>query len=183
MELNSSLFSSETPLLNGAKSVPLLTFPIEKQIMSNWCWAAITASVCRYYNGPNLNQKQIVAIITGKAICATSPPIPFCNETADIGVAFKSVNHLETPINSSLSPTDIVKFLTNGQVIGCQIYLPALGGGHAVIIYGAFADSNDRLILRVADPADSTLLIMPYQQFRTNYKNSGGQWIRSYITQ
>lgn len=182
MKLNSSLFTFEKSVANGTKSLPLLTFPIESQIMSNWCWAAITASICRYYNGPLLNQKQIVANVTGKAICAVSKPIPFCNETADIGKAFHSVNHLEVPINFPLTPLDTVKFLDKGRLIGCQIFLPSLGGGHAVIIYGAFADSNNRLLLRVADPADSTLLIIPYQQFRSNYKNSGGQWIRSYIT-
>lgn len=181
MHLNSSLFSSVAPLQSGIQPA-LINFPIEKQLMSNWCWAAVTASVCRFYNGPPINQKQIVAKVKAKPICATSPLIQFCNDTANIDDALQSVGHLAQPFNQALSVQHTINELAGGKPISCQLYLPSLGGGHAVIIYGAFADTSNKLMLRVADPADGMLLVMPYQQLLNNYRNVQGQWIRSYTT-
>ncbi|SEK17711.1 papain-like cysteine protease family protein [Parapedobacter koreensis] len=182
MELNPALFIPAEMVGIGNRSVTLLDFPIEKQGMSNLCWAAVTASVCKYYGSPSLSQKQIVAKVTGKPICATSPPVPYCNDTADLGVALNSINHLGQSFNGSLSQEDVVSYLNDGHLIGCQLYLPHLGGGHAVIIYGAFNDTTGNLMLRIADPNDPILLSMTYPQFLNNYRNVKGQWIRSYLT-
>ncbi|EDM35386.1 hypothetical protein PBAL39_12990 [Pedobacter sp. BAL39] len=183
MKLNSSLQSSNAAALKGGQPDSLVGFPIQQQRMSNWCWAAVTSSVCEFYNGPVLTQRQIVAQVKNKPICATSPPIPFCNDTADIGQAFNHVGHLHQNFNGPLSPADVIHFLSNHHLIGCQLYMPSLGGGHAVLIYDAYSDSQGNLFLRVADPADAMLLSISHQKFLQNYRGVGGQWRRSYTTQ
>ena len=71
--------------------------------------------------------------------------------------------------------------MATSHPVGCQLYLPPLNGGHAVVVYAAFPGPTE-LMLRVADPADGALLTMPYSQFRSNYRNTGGTWLRSYTT-
>lgn len=183
MKLNSSLHSLNATALKGGQPTTSAGFPIERQNMSNWCWAAITASICQFYKGPLLTQRQIVAQVKNKPICATSRPIPYCNDTADVGLAFHHVGHLHQHFEHPLSPSDVIGFLTNHHLIGCQLYMPSLGGGHAVVIYDAYSNSEGSLFLRVADPADGMLLTISHHNFLHDYRSVGGQWLRSYTTQ
>ena len=168
MELNKIFFNTNSKFKIGIATGVVQNFLIEKQIMSNWCWAAATVSICRHYGNATFNQKQIVASITGKQICATSPPIGYCNDKADLGIALNRAGRLENSFTSALPAAEVVKYNTNNRPIVCQLYLPALGGGHAVIIYGSFTDLAGNLMLEVADPADGNLLITPYNQFINN---------------
>lgn len=181
LNLTSSNLLSSISLANPGLAANAV-FNIERQMMSKWCWAACTVSICKYYNSPQISQKQLVAQVNNKPFCATGPLIPFCNDPADLGDALRAVGHLSASFESQLSEGTMVDSLNARQPVGCQLYLPYLGGGHAVIVYACYRSSDGSYIFRVADPADGALLIMRYQEIQSNYRGSTGRWLRSYTT-
>lgn len=182
MKLDQSLWGNYTTVGTSGPAVDVLNFTIQKQLMSNWCWAAVTESINNFYKGTPISQASIVAKVIDKPICALGKPIPLCNEMADLSYALNSVGHLKTNLNNALSPIDTANCIANGNPLGCQLYLPSLGGGHVVVIYGTYQNNHGTMMLCVADPKDSAQLVMPYKLFLNNYRGIGGQWVRSYIT-
>jgi len=157
---------------------------IQRQRFSNWCWAASTLFVCDCYDThDNLNQPKLVARVLNIPACASEFPSPACNRTHDLGDAFERVDHLQNSINQPLSPTELINRFNNGEgPIGCQMILPETGGGHAVVMIDAIRNSVGRFFVKVGDPADGSILTIPYEVFRNNYRGHGGYWIRSYTT-
>ena len=182
MQLQSSFtpaaFSSAQPGLSGSTG----SFPIEQQIMSNWCWACCTVAICQFYNTPVADQYHVVSAITGIPRCAVPPPVAICNTAVDLAVALTHYGRLGREQDTALNETDTLSYVGNGRTpVGCQLNLPNIGG-HAVVIYNGYRSASGQLVLNVADPADGALLTMTYSQLLGNYRNSGGNWIRSYIT-
>ena len=183
MQLQSSFtplaYSAAQPALAGGTG----SFPIEKQIMSNWCWVCCTLAVCRFYGTPIADQYHLVATITGIPRCAVPPPVAVCNIAVNLADPLKYYGHLNQEQDAALSESDTLSYVSDGRVpIGCQLLLPNIGG-HAVVIYNGYRSASGQLVLNIADPADGALLTMTYAQLLSNYRNSGGNWIRSYITQ
>jgi hypothetical protein len=156
-------------------------FPIERQLMTNWCWAACTQSVCEYYGtNQGITQKRLVAIALKLPICNTPRYFPACNKTYDFGTSLDYVGHLDgDPVESSLAEDNVSAAVRHG-VIGCQMEIPRIGG-HAVLIISARRDSTGTLFLHIADPSDASILTMRYQQFRNDFRGTGGRWIRTYF--
>lgn len=157
---------------------------MQRQRLSNWCWAASTLFVCSWYQThAGLTQAQLVARVLQQPICSTGVPYPACNKLHDLGIAFAHVGHLSgQPVNTPLTPAELViLFQQGGRPIGCQMLLPEIGG-HAVVIINGRVNEAGKLFLQVGDPADGAILTMPYEIFRNNYRGHGGYWVRSYIT-
>lgn len=157
-------------------------FLIERQLMSNWCWAACTKSVCEFYGtNPGITQKRLVATALKLPACNTTRFFPACNKGFDLGISLDFVGHLQgDPVNSSLSENDVAVALKRG-IIGCQLDVPSIGG-HAVLIISGRRDPSGSLFVHVADPSDASILTMSYLKLRNNFRGLGGRWIRSYFT-
>ena len=158
----------------------LTEFVIERQLMTNWCWAACTTSVCEHFNtNPGLTQKKLVSTRLQIPACNTPKFFPACNKTEDLGKALQFVGHLAgDPVQSSLTAEQVIDALKN-HFIGCQMDIPGVGG-HAVLIVSGKLDAGS-LFVHVADPSDASILTMSYLQLRNNFRGLGGRWIRSYF--
>ncbi len=184
MELSNNLaqpLASVGTMAGPAGFIPR-TFPVQRQLLSNWCWAASTLGISLYYHKPPpFTQQQFVAQALNQPICGMAAPNPYCNQTFDFGQALKTVGHLKTPaIPNPLLPNDLYNALQQAPV-GCQMILPTLGG-HAVVVVDGYYDGGGQLIVRVADPMDGTIVVMPFDQFRNNFRKTGGYWARTYLT-
>ena len=157
-------------------------FPIERQRMSNWCWAACTVSVCTFYERTQtFSQQKLVASVLDMPVCASIRPFPACNKTFDFGRALQRVGHLSgDAIESPLTPQDLANGLRRGPV-GCQMEIPQIGG-HAVIVISGKLNTSGALLLRVADPSDGSILSMSFSALRNNFRGLDGRWVRSYFT-
>ena len=189
MQLNPSLDGSLALVYPIVKSDLTATYPVEQQLMYNWCWAATAVSLCKFYHDLDIpNQQQFVARLTHKSICAAGPLKPYCNVIADLGAAMQLSGHLNKPYPSPLKPSDILTFNEGGSFlpIVCQMFLPqpgtGMGIGHAVSIIGANDNGQGGLTLWVADPGDGTICSMDYNQLVGNYRNRRGRWLRTYTT-
>jgi hypothetical protein len=90
------------------------------------------------------------------------------------------VGHLNgDPIDSFLTQDQLVATI-NQNFIGCEMDIPSVGG-HAVLIVSTTKDPSGSLFVHVADPSDASVLTIPYQQLRDNFRGLNGKWIRSYI--
>jgi len=158
-------------------------FPVERQRMSNWCWAACTVSLCNFYARSEIfSQPQIVARILNMPGCNSSMPFPSCNKIFDFGLALNDVGHLDgNEVENPLSAGDLLNSLNRGRPIGCQMDIPQIGG-HAVVIISGRSDNSGLLVLRVADPSDGSILTMSFVALRNNFRGLGGRWVRSYFT-
>jgi hypothetical protein len=158
-------------------------FPVQQQLMSNWCWAASTVAICAFYNDGNTpGQRQLVAQVTGKPIAEAGPLLPFFNDTADLGAVLQSSGHLDQSFDNVLDPETLQSYLQKNNPVGCQLYLPDLGAGHCVVITSCYNDAQGNLLLKVADPMDGSLLDVLYDDLVNNFRNNGGTWQRTYTT-
>jgi hypothetical protein len=180
MQLSSTLSNSNYQLGNNLSGSTLSDFPIQQQKMSNWCWAACTSSICDFYNdNPVPTQPQLEATLNNKPSCAYVQT-DFCNDTCDVLDALTNVGHLNQAYDNILSPSVVINELDAKRPICCQMDVPGIGG-HAVIIVEA-QQSNTKLLLQIADPANGQIIPMLYEDFRDNYRGAGGTWNRSYTT-
>jgi len=159
-----------------------IEFPIVKQQMSNWCWAACTVSVCSFYDSlSSVSQKKLAADLLRQPVCNTPRFFTACNKILDLGDSLHYVGHLNGQVvQSFLTPEQIDSSIGNRNPIGCQIDVPGIGG-HAVLIVSGKKDATGQLFLHVADPSDASILTMPYLQLRNNFRGLGGRWIRTYL--
>src|SRR5436305_8639393 len=77
-----------------------LTFEIEQQKCSEWCWAAVTAAVCQCYGDTSTTQQCEVANLVlrlGIDNCndcdCEEDPSAMCNQSKNIAVALNAVRH------------------------------------------------------------------------------------------
>jgi len=153
----------------------------ERQIMTNWCWAASTVVISKYYNpAGNLNQRQVVAKLLNKPPCALPMPNPICNVKQDFSVSLNTYGYLAQAVNTTVSQDDLINSIKNKRLVGCQMDFSDMGG-HAIVITNII-NSQSQVYLEIADPAVDSLFNISYQQFRDNYRGLGGQWARTYFT-
>jgi len=157
-----------------------ISFPIEEQLHSNWCWAACTVAVCRYYDSyPGITQPRLVAQVFDFPPCETGIPYPRCNQNCDFAIPLKHVGHLMgDTIDDPLSELQLLGALQSGMV-GCQIDVPIIGG-HAVLVVSAKKDSG-KAMFHVADPSDGSMNTMSFYELRNNFRETHGRWVRSYM--
>lgn len=158
-------------------------FPIERQRMSNWCWAACTTAISSFYEGGHtFTQQQLVASILNQPLCRSINPSSSCNKKVDFGFALEKVGHLSGDVvEDPLSSVELITALRRGTPVGCQLDIPQIGG-HAVVAILGKLDTSGILFVRVADPSDGSILTMSFSSLRNNFRSTGGRWVRSYFT-
>lgn len=164
----------------AAKRVAI-DFAMQDQCYSNWCWAAVAASIAGYY-AANTSWRQ--CMIANKELhrrdCCEVP----CHED---GVAYNVVNTLGSPLHR-VRHLASVKFrqatreevrheLEAGQPVCVRTEWRG-GGAHFVAI---IAYSEDSDMLSVCDPLHGRSEIL-FDRFRDAYTLSRGHWTHSYYT-
>jgi hypothetical protein len=160
----------------------VMNFRIQRQQMSNWCWAAVCCSLRTfYYPDEKITQGDIVATELNLPYCKASP-LPPCNQKRELDEILGTYNLLaglsENPVEADPVRNEIIRH----RPVCCQIYYENVGG-HFVVIYGfGYADpsNTDSFSLYVADPMDGGSRFLTLQQLKVNYR--GGQWVRTYFT-
>jgi Peptidase_C39 like family len=156
---------------------PLTKFKGQAQGQTNWCWAAVAASIADYYdNKPFVDQCKVVnatlSLPTGVDCCNT-PGSTDCNKTVgDMAVPLLNTGNWKAsdPVWLRKLPpmSAVVKEIDNCRPIAMSINWlsgPGTGNGHGLAIIGYVKDpSGDQLI--IWDPGKSFPGEPPY---------SGGQ--------
>jgi hypothetical protein len=164
----------------------MLPLRIQKQLLENWCWAAVTSSISFYYN-KNMRgwqQSQLAGRLLD-GICANinrnnadSAP-GLCDRQLDIARPLSATGHFAGQQNRPLTPEEIVSQINSGFPVCCQVLWTGLTASHFVVLYGY---EGNRLIIGDPDPDDGGAFFVDYHTFLNNYRN-GGQWVRTIATQ
>ena len=177
------LESSAVPLglidASGGGPMPVsktLSFVVQHQLQTNWCWAAVTASIASFYRpSDGWTQCRIVNDRLGQAACCQNGSSMQCNQPWYLDRALTRVGHLSGYTSAALSMSQIRSEIDAGRPLGIRIGW-VTGGGHFVGLRGY----SDQGLVDVQDPwygAQS----LDYATFRSGY-HGVGKWTHSYRT-
>ena len=160
-----------------------LAMSVQPQRETNWCWAAVSVSICAFYNAVTIWTQCLVAnaALPRTDCCsasANSDPA-LCNTPWYLDVALQVTANFRQMIAAPLSFTAVQTEVNGSQPIGCRIGWTG-GGGHFVAIVGWLTGSSGTDYIDVSDPIylDSQIA---FANFAGAYQ-SGGSWTHSYLT-
>src|SRR6185295_7189908 len=70
-----------------------INFRVSRQLQTEWCWAALSASVADYFGDDGWSQCLVAAAETGGACCDDGSS-PVCNRPHFLEAALRRVGHL-----------------------------------------------------------------------------------------
>lgn len=155
-----------------------LSFNMQAQTQSNWCWAATSTSVSHFYwFFSHWTQCKVANAELGHTDCCHSPVPSDCNVPWYLDRALTRTNNFVS-ITGSVSFQQVKDEIDAGRPVGARIGWSG-GGGHFMVIYGysivfgvEYFDIDDPIYgkshLTVAD-------------FSSNYQGSGS-WTHTYFT-
>jgi hypothetical protein len=136
-----------------------LSFSIDPQECSEWCWAAVTAAVGSFYQDAACPRQQCQLanqVLQLSKDCCTdcdckNDPFEACNQPRNLGLVLGKYRHGRDGTNglASMKFSDIQSEINGGHPVAVSITLddPA-ASGHAIVIFGYTEDGK----VHVADP-------------------------------
>lgn len=170
--------------------MPALNFTIEQQQCSEWCWAAVTAAVCRCYGDSTPTQQcEVANIVLRLSIdnCTEcdcqQDPFAICNQPRNLASALDRVQHDRgNPVDgiATLELSDVKSEIDQGHPIVVRVALDdPVAGGHAVAIYGYTDDG----MVSIADPMHAKDKIsVGFDDFVHGRDTQHGRWRGAYLT-
>ena len=156
-----------------------LNFSMELQVASNWCWAATSKSVSRYYWFLSGWTQCTIANAELNRTDACNTPIPSgANVPWYLDRALSRTNNFVSITGGQATFAQIRAEIDAGRPMGARIGWSG-GGGHFMVIYG-YATWFGEEYVDIDDPiyGKSHLTLA---DFSTNYQGSG-TWTHYYIT-
>jgi len=162
----------------GLRDGNRLPFTVESQEQTQWCWAAIAASVSKYYDSTgNWKQCELANHELGQQTCCDDGATPQCNRPWRLDYALHTAGNLENWSEGATSVVGIRAEVDAERPLGIRIGWQG-GGGHFIVVagYGAGADP----LLAIEDPWLGQRDVN-YSTLLTTYDGTGS-WTHSYFT-
>ena len=154
-----------------------LPFEVQKQLESEWCWAAVSTSVNHFYNSASaITQCQVVNHQFGRSDCCSNPASSNCNQPSTLDTALQYVGNFASDKGQG-TYQDLFGALNSGTPPCIRIGWSG-GGGHFIGVNGC--QPSD--FIAVTDPiyGDS---IVTYETLTTGKYEGSGNWTDTYFTQ
>ena len=152
----------------------LLDFTLEKQQLSNWCWAAIAASVGRFYGTSQLSQRQIVCellALSPERLPANSDNHHVSNQQITLDRSLALVN-CDSRWSTGRPSYEQLLLEISSVCLPCARIDWRNGGAHYLVIKGINIKAKN---LYIEDSLNGPASIA-YQDFPRHYLGSGGVW-------
>jgi Papain-like cysteine protease AvrRpt2 len=163
---------------SGGQPNPL-TFVMQSQQQTEWCWAATAASVADYYattsGAPSQSQCEIASTCLNFQCCPPLPPGWNGNRFLALEDAL-GIHLAAGPTDSFLSFSDITNEIDAGRLVCCRIQWD---NGHFNALIGYTNDIGQELVICDPEPSYGNS-VLPYKVFQSNYH--GGKWNAAYLT-
>ena len=155
---------------------------VEPQQQSEWCWAAVTLAVEKYFNpASTLTQCSIANRVLGqKSCCGDQKEQAACNKLEELQNALASVNRLAAAIARPLRFTEVKQQIDAGLPVCARIQW-ASGGAHFVVLEGYRVLPSGAQHVYVADPLNPSAEV-DFEEFMLAYHGEG-EWTGSYLVQ
>ncbi|MBN8734124.1 MAG: hypothetical protein J0L64_26540 [Acidobacteria bacterium] len=168
-----------------------MSYPLESQLQTYWCWAAVAASVRAYFQpGSAVSQCQVASNTldtyhpdfkdSGHDCCQDPGP---CNIPYYLDLALTTLGHLNVVHPFPLSWNDVRFFIKRSDPV-CAL-LESAASGHYVVISNCFRAASGVEYLLVDDPGDRFLgaVQVRYETFLWDYQGNGYQWTGTFLVQ
>ena len=164
----------------------VLDFQVEHQQKDQWCWAAVAASVCRFYRDVPVQTQCGLAnrfLFPGEDCCQPDAS-DNCNTPFALDLVLNQLRHLIQP------PRGVVKFeeldreiTVNQRPIAVRIMLSDLMTAHFVVVAGCATEDSGTQLVKIADPSNAAgnVTSLEYSAFINDYK-PGANWDQTYFT-
>jgi hypothetical protein len=152
-----------------------LSFIVQHQLQTQWCWAAVTSSVAAYYQNTAWPQCRVVNDQLKQAMCCASGSASACNQPFYLDSALGRAGVLANFTTGTLTLRQIMTEIDAGRPIGVRMQWSG-GGGHFITVRG-YSDQN---IVDVEDPWYGHVSV-DYTTFTVRYQGTG-RWTHSYRT-
>lgn len=161
--------------------MPSLNFTLYFQQHLNWCWAADSISVQRFYEpGATLTQCALVNQTLGRANCCnfTTPWDP-CNSCWNMPDPLTRVGHYFGMVARPVTFDELKQEIDGGHPLVVRVAW-WLGGAHFINCTGYYETVTGNYML-LKDPTLGVSLV-PYALFPKMYWGSLGTWTDTYFT-
>jgi hypothetical protein len=152
-----------------------LSYTVQHQLQTQWCWAAVTSSVAVYYQNGTWPQCRVANDRLGRTTCCSEGSSAACNQPWFLEKALDRVGILSALTTGPLTLRQIMAEIDAGHPIGVRIQWSG-GGAHFITIRG-YSDQN---IVDVEDPWYGHSSV-DYAAFVSRYHGTG-RWTHSYRT-
>lgn len=156
-----------------------LVYAGQIQQQTQWCWAAVSASVATFYNSSTTwIQCSIVNAELAQTTCCANGGSSACNKPWYLNMALQRVGHLDTWRSGTTTFADVRSEIDTGRPLCVRIGWSG-GGGHFVAIDGYLNDAAEHVA--VEDPWTGAS-DLTYSTLVSGYSGTGS-WTHSYETQ
>ncbi len=155
-----------------------LAFIMQTQQQSQWCWAAVAASVSAFFNpSATWTQCGIVNAEFGRTDCCVNGSSANCNQPWSIRSGLQRTGNFRSMSLGAGTMTDVSQDVDIGRPLCVRIGWSG-GGGHAVVIDGY----HEGLDMVAVDDPWSGASDVSLATFQTAYRG-WGSWTHSYRVQ
>jgi hypothetical protein len=167
--------------LDALVAVQIQGFVVAQQEQTQWCWAALAASVANFYNpNPAITQCSLASWAFAPADCCANGGSLACNQPYSIAAGLAHVGHLNAALPNGMTMPAIELEIDASRPIGVRVAWTGGGGAaHAMAIKG-YDNAQGHQMIDISDPTygESTVA---FAGFPGNYQG-GGTWTHSYTT-
>jgi Papain-like cysteine protease AvrRpt2 len=157
-----------------------LDFGMQRQIHSNWCWAAVATSIALYYDPESKwTQCRVANGNLQRRGCCGKHVSHKCNVTGHLKQVLRLVRHARRPseVKRRIPFNRAQREIDAGRPLGVRTQWRGGEGGHFLTIVGYHREFE---MLTIADPLFGRSH-WHYRAFSDDYRHSGG-WKNSYYT-
>jgi hypothetical protein len=167
----------------------LSSFVMEQQAQTQWCWAAVSVCVFRYFND-NQWPKQcdlvndVFAPILGGDDCCQNGASGHCNMDWDISEVIVPRGHSDGPTGGPVDFDTLTQQLQNNQApVVIRLVFGDEVTGHVVAAIGCAVDAGGTQTIKIADPSGATgnYKYLEFANFPDNCY-SGSAWADTFFT-
>ena len=155
----------------------VLRFTMEKQQQSNWCWAATSVSITKYYDpGSGWTQCAMANGQLNRTDCCGAGAATACNVYGFLDGSLQRAGHFDHLVGGSVGEDVVRDQMVARRPLGIRV---AWSGGGAHFVAATGVEEGDLVV--VSDCGSGTTSIVAYDTLRTAYRGSG-TWTHSYFT-
>jgi hypothetical protein len=160
----------------GAHALPTglaaaLSFTMQPQQQTHWCWAAVSSSTSVFYlSSSTWSQCRVVCTALNDTTCCSNPTSPQCNQDGYLDQALTVTGNLSSWAAGQLGFAGVQAEINSQRALALRIGWNG-GGGHFIAVAG-YKDTGIQQTVDVKDPwyGDSTI---PYNTLLSSYQGSG----------
>jgi hypothetical protein len=155
-------------------------FAVQQQEQTEWCWAAVSASVAVYF-GPTLwTQCRVATAELSPLNCCGGDAGNGCNQPWYLDAALSRVGHFSRIDAASLPFSGVQTEISGGRPLGCRIAWSG-GGAHFIALGGWLIGADGTQYVRVHDPFYGVKQTS-YPNLVSAYQTAGDSWTHTYFT-